>query len=567
MVRISGESAEVQNVLANLVKDNQNLYGAIIFDTSGIVVAGEMTGRKSMVGLNIADRDYVKNVLAGAELYTSRSIMKSKVDGQLFFAVSAPMYDSNKQVIGGVALLSAWSQFVKTFVDPITIGQDGYGFILDADGNMIYHPRDASQILKDFSDDDFIRQAMRMKDGQISYEWEGLDKVMVFHTDPDTGWIVCMSAYVDDLAAGAVRQGYVLMGIGSIIVIFVIGIVFFCLRKLVINPVSEGMTLAQGMAEGNLDQNVHSESPNELGRLMRSLGSMVASLRGVVHKVKSAAEVVASGSEEMAVSAEHMSEANNEQATTVIEITASMEQMTNNIRQNMEVAQKTKDLAVKTADDAQEGGEAVKQTVAAMREITERTSVIEEIARQTNLLALNAAIEAARAGDHGKGFAVVAVEVRKLAERSRVAAAEISELTSSSLIVAERAGTMLERIVEDVQNNGKLVQEVAAASSEQHGASQDIAIAIGQLDMVVQKNASYSEELSAASEEMSSQAIQLQQAMEFFNVGHSGYREDYTTQGRSRGAVKPQAHFVVQSQHEVLPEAFFSEGEGEFERY
>ncbi len=568
LVSEEGGAEEAQQILAKLVLDNQNLYGALFFDKSGIVVVGQMAGGKNVAGTNIADRPYVRNALSGKDISISRTVMESKLDGQLFFAISVPMYDENNQVVGGVALLSAWSQFTKTFIDPISIGHDGYGFIFDADGRFIYHPKNKSVITKDYSDQEFVRKAMSMKDGQITYEWDGLDKVMVFHTDPDTGWIVCMSAYVDDLAAGAVHQGYVLMGIGSVTVLFVIGIVFFCLRQLVVSPVAEGMDLAEDMSEGSLVRDINSESPNELGRLLRSLGAMVTSLRDVVHKVKAAAEVVAAGSEEMAASAEQMSEANTEQATTVEEITASMEQMTNNIRQNMEVAQKTKDIAVKTAEDAAEGGEAVKQTVTAMRDITDRTSVIEEIARQTNLLALNAAIEAARAGEHGKGFAVVAAEVRKLAERSGVAAAEISELTSNSLSVAEKAGTMLEQIVKDIQRNEELVQEVAAASGEQHAASEQIATAVEQLDQAVQRNASYSEELSASSEEMAGQAVQLQETMDFFKVRGSGNGSSPVARNSNpRIVAKAQPRVSAHAQPQALPQAPQSLENEEFERF
>ena len=153
-----------------------------------------------------------------------------------------------------------------------------------------------------------------------------------------------------------------------------------------------------------------------------------------------------------------------------------------------------------------------------MKEIASKISIIEEIARQTNLLALNAAIEAARAGEHGKGFAVVASEVRKLAERSQTAAAEINKLSASSVQIAERAGEMLARMVPDIQKNADLVQEITAASNEQSSGAAQINKAIQQLDQVVQQNASASEEMASTSTELLSQAEQLQNTIAFFKL-------------------------------------------------
>jgi methyl-accepting chemotaxis protein len=244
------------------------------------------------------------------------------------------------------------------------------------------------------------------------------------------------------------------------------------------------------------------------------MGVMVTrSVTGVLDEVKTVADTVAAASQEMSSGSEELSQGATEQASSIEEASSSMEQMASNIRQNADNAQQTEKIAVKSAEDARAGGKAVTETVNAMKEIAEKISIIEEIARQTNLLALNAAIEAARAGEHGKGFAVVAAEVRKLAERSQTAAAEISELSGTSVEVAEKAGEMLEKLVPDIQKTAELVEEISAASNEQNTGAEQINKAIQQLDQVIQQNAGASEELASTSEELSSQAEQLKAAV------------------------------------------------------
>ncbi len=240
---------------------------------------------------------------------------------------------------------------------------------------------------------------------------------------------------------------------------------------------------------------------------------IIRSITSVLAEVKTAADNVAAASQEMSSSSEEMSQGATEQAASAEEASSSMEQMASNIRQNSDNAQQTEKIAGKAATDARDGGEAVSQAVGAMKEIASKISIIEEIARQTNLLALNAAIEAARAGEHGKGFAVVAAEVRKLAERSQSAAAEISDLSSSSVEVAERAGEMLSRMVPDIQKTSDLVQEINASSNEQNTGAEQINKAIQQLDQVIQQNAGVSEEMASTAEELSAQAEQLQSAV------------------------------------------------------
>jgi methyl-accepting chemotaxis protein len=209
-----------------------------------------------------------------------------------------------------------------------------------------------------------------------------------------------------------------------------------------------------------------------------------------------------------------------------------MEEMVSNIKQNADNAQQTDKIANKSARDAQESGKSVLEAVSAMKEIANKISIIEEIARQTNLLALNAAIEAARAGEQGKGFAVVAAEVRKLAERSQKAAAEINQLSSTTLRVSEKSGEMLDKLVPDIQRTAELVQEISAASKEQDTGAEQINKALQQLEKVIQQNASASEEMASTTEELTGQSDQLVSALGFFHT------RDENGEGRKNGGAK-----------------------------
>jgi methyl-accepting chemotaxis protein len=202
-----------------------------------------------------------------------------------------------------------------------------------------------------------------------------------------------------------------------------------------------------------------------------------------------------------------------------------MEEMASNVKQNADNANQTEKIAAQSSRDAEASGVAVGRAVEAMQTIAEKITIVQEIARQTDLLALNAAVEAARAGEHGKGFAVVASEVRKLAERSQAAAADIGTLSTETVKVAREAGDMLSKLVPDIKKTAELVQEITAACREQDVGSSQINQAIQQLDKVGQQNASASEQVSSTSEELASQAEQLQSTISFFRIEQAGRGE------------------------------------------
>lgn len=311
----------------------------------------------------------------------------------------------------------------------------------------------------------------------------------------------------------------------------------------VFNTMTDNLKATAALADevANGDLTVQPKPLSDKDTLGLALQSMVERLRGVVTDALSASDNVSAGSQELSATSEQMSQGATEQAAAAEQASASMEEMAANIKQNADNAAQTEKISRQSAKDAESSGEAVNRAVDAMRTIAEKIGIVQEIARQTDLLALNAAVEAARAGEHGKGFAVVASEVRKLAERSQTAAAEISSVSGDTVKAAQEAGDMLQRLVPDIRKTAELVSEISAACREQDVGASQINEAIQQLDKVTQQNAGASEQMSATSEELAAQAEELQTSIAFFRTDSAGGRAPAKKVSTFKPAAKPSA--------------------------
>ena len=473
------------------------------------------------IGTDVATRDYFTHGLAG-ETFVSQMLI-SKVTGAATVVISSPVVGSSGKPIG-VCTVSLKTTIITDETARFSLGKTGYFGIADRDGLIVVHPDKTVVLKKNIKDlpgmETVAKRALSGESGVQGYSYNGVNKVCGFSSVPSIGWIVIALMPESEFLATATGIRNLIVVIALVAIIIALIALYFLARSISL-PLKRGVTFAEAVAKGDLTIVVKGDviaKQDELGDLARALNKMSQGLIGVATDIHTASANVAQGSEQISSTAQSMSQGATEQAASGEEVSSSVEEMAATIRQNSDNALATESIATKSAKDAEEGRKAVEASVAAMGEIADKISIIGEIARQTNMLALNAAIEAARAGESGKGFAVVAAEVRKLAERSQVAATEITGLSQSTVALSQNAGRIIAAIVPDIRKTAELVQEIASASREQSVGVEQIGKAMVQLDAVIQQNASGSEEMAAMAEELSGQSQSLATSISFFKL-------------------------------------------------
>ncbi|BAU26137.1 methyl-accepting chemotaxis sensory transducer with Cache sensor [Aneurinibacillus soli] len=478
--------------------------------------------------VNVSDRAYFKKIISG-ESYAISDPLISKASGKLVIVVASPIHDVNNQLVGMLAATVPIT-VLSDIVSSEKIGKTGYAYMVQEDSTIIAYPT-KEEILKlnlyklnipELTEG--INEAKAGNNVYKQYVYKGVDKYAFFSRIPLTGWVVAITAPVQEASSQLTYLAKISFVTASVVLLFVIVVLIMFATRFV-RPIRHLTELTGQIAEGDLTVQTRNRSRDEVGVLSENFDQMVDSIRMLLseigeasRKMRHSSDMLTIASQETTHSAEQVAVTINDLAEGAGDIAASVQSahhevtvMNENLHHVSQYAGEMNSTFNETALLTESGEQAVQAAVKKMKEIQgmidhasgvvqklgqrsedigDIVSLITSIASQTNLLALNASIEAARAGEAGKGFAVVADEVRKLAEETDKAAGSISRIVEENKRETHEAIDSITQGHRVIAEGSDMVQHTGDSFAEIHA----------RMRMLAEKGASITSSIKIAEE-------------------------------------------------------------------
>lgn len=527
-----------QNVLKKLANNNDQLKGLALYDVNGNIVLdsadGKIVNSPTMVKLNTTEA--WGKVKAGQTAMYKTVIPSSITDGLYLVVVFSPIKNSLGNIIGSVAILVDWLDFIDDELELVKFGNTGHPFVIDTDRNVIADPIPEHVRNETLKNADYIVYASENESGTYEFKspFNGEDSFSAFYKEPISGWSIVMSEASKELFAHTYSMR-LYSRIGTVVILIITCFIIFMYIRGITTTLKLLAKDLTRLSEGDLDWYVPKPLLNRKDEFAVVAGSIASTLNTLNEKVKTvycSADIVKASAQEVAQQNIELSNRTENQASGLEETASSMEEIASTIKTSAEHTVEGNNMMINSRNAIDEAGRIIEETTKNIEAVYESSSkisaitkIIESIAFQTNILALNAAVEAARAGEQGRGFAVVASEVRNLAQTTQASVKDITTLVSDSeekiataTETARESTEIFKNLKEQIEETAKIMQDLSSTAMEQQAGVDQVNIAIAQMDTATQQNAALVEQVSASSETLFSQSKELLTAMAFFKL-------------------------------------------------